>query len=228
MKQTDLQTNYDLYYWCTPNGDKALILMEELGLSYNLKPINILKGDQYDPSFLEVSPNNKIPAIKAKPQKANEYTLFESGAILMDLAERYGQLMNPEKRGEIMQWIFWQVGGLGPMAGQTHHFNFYAPEVIPYAKERYIKETNRLYSVLEKQLEGRDYIVDEFSIADIACYPWVECYELQEIDLSQFPNIQAWLERIRQRPSVKKTKKINEFYSKPNQFDESARQHMFK
>ena len=114
------------------------------------------------------------------------------------------------------------------MAGQTHHFNFYAPEVIPYAKERYMKETIRLYGVLEQQLEGRDYIADEFSIADIACYPWIECYELQEIDLSQFPNIRTWLERIRQRPSVKRTKEINQFYSSSNQFDELARQSLSK
>ncbi len=225
---TQQATQYDLYYWCTPNGDKILILMEELGLNYKLKPINILKGEQHTEAFLAISPNNKIPAIQAKVSNGQHYNLFESGAILMDLAERYQRLMPAKQRGQIMQWLFWQVGGLGPMAGQAHHFNFYAPEVVPYAKARYIKETNRLYTVLEKQLAGQDYIVGSFSIADIACYPWVECYALQEIDLSNFPNIQAWLARIGQRPAVKKAKEINQFYSQPNQFDESARQHMFK
>ena len=228
MNDTSLDTQYELYYWCTPNGDKALIMMEELGLAYELKPINILKGDQYDESFLSVSPNNKIPAIRASMPSGEKVTLFESGAILLDLADRYGRLLDPQKRSETLQWLFWQIGGLGPMAGQTHHFNFYAPETIPYAKERYKKETKRLYTVLEKQLQGRKYIVDEFSIADIACYPWIECYELQEISLDTFPNIQNWLFRIRERESVKKAKMINQRFSKPNQFDESARKHMFK
>ena len=144
----------EFYYWSTPNGDKIAILLEELSIPYDLKPINILRGDQYSPEFLAISPNNKIPAIKQDNQ-----TLFESGAIMLILAETTQQLIPIGKRNDTLQWLFWQMGGLGPMAGQNHHFNFYAPEPIPYAKERYIKETKRLYGVLETQLTGREYIV---------------------------------------------------------------------
>jgi len=221
----ELKEIFDFYYWCTPNGDKVLILFEELGLNYRIKPINILRGEQYDKAFLAISPNNKIPAIH---QSSSKLSLFESGAILLTLAEQSGKLLTQENRLAVLQWLFWQVGGLGPMAGQNHHFNHYAPEKISYAVDRYNNETERLYRVLEQQLQNKEYIASEFSIADIACYPWVACYELQHIDLANFPNIQAWYNRMEQRASVKKAKMINNALSKDNQFDEQARQFMFK
>ena len=222
--------NLDFYYWCTPNGDKVLILLEELGIPYTLKPINILRGDQHKDEFLRISPNNKIPAIElwSKDVEEQEHlTLFESGAILLHLAERYDVFIDQEKKSEIIQWLFWQVGGLGPMAGQTHHFNLYAPEPIPYAKNRYEQETHRLYQVLEKQLENREYIVENYSIADMACYPWINAYANQGIKIKDFPNIQSWMNRMSQREAVIKTHKINQNFSNTDSFDESARNFMF-
>ena len=220
----------EFFYWSTPNGDKVLILLEELGLNYELKPVNILQGEQYEPDFLKVSPNNKIPAVRiGQGTGAEQQTIFESGAIMLHIAEAYGEgsLIPENKKLETLQWLFWQVGGLGPMAGQTHHFNFYAPEKIPYAVERYQKESRRLYGVLDKQLEGQDYIVGEFSIADIACYPWIECHKLQNVPIENYPNIQRWLDKIRLRPSVQKAKDINKQYSQLK-FSEEHRQHFFR
>ena len=212
----------DFYYWTTPNGDKVLILLEELKIPYTLIPVNILEGDQHTPEFLEISPNNKIPAIRI-----GQKTLFESGAILLHLAEVHGSLIPNNSRMETLQWLFWQMGGLGPMAGQAHHFSVYAPEKIDYALKRYQKEVHRLYTVLENQLQAQDYIVDTFSIADIACYPWIECFNLQGICIENFPNIRQWMQRIRQRPSVKKVKHIHQQFSQ-HQFSEANRQHLFR
>ena len=231
--------NIELFYWCTPNGDKVLILLEELGIPYTLKPINILRGDQHEETFLTVSPNNKIPAVtihykdsdNPNEEQANKsLTLFESGAILLHLAEHFQQLLGQDKPVTLqwLFWLFWQVGGLGPMAGQTHHFRKYAPEVVPYAKARYEKETRRLYQVLEKQLNHQDYISGEYSIADIACYPWVTHYEAQGIELVDFPNITRWLSRIALRQTVQKAAEINEQVGADITFDETARQHLFK
>lgn len=212
----------DLYYWSTPNGDKILILLEELELVYTLRPINILQGEQYSPEFLQIAPNNKIPAIRI-----GQETLFESGAILLHLAETNKALIPEGKRTATLQWLFWQIGGLGPMAGQAHHFNVYASEKIPYAVKRYQQEVRRLYKVLEQQLDGKEYIVDQFSIADIACYPWIECYNLQGVSIDNYPNIQRWLKNIRQRPSVKKIKSIHQQLGQ-QQFSEEHRRHLFR
>lgn len=212
----------DFYYWPTPNGDKVLIALEELGLAYHLNLVNILEGGQYQPAFLKISPNNKIPAIRI-----NKQAIFESGAILMHLAEISGALMPKCERMTVLQWLFWQVGGLGPMAGQNHHFTRYAPEPVPYAIARYQKETQRLYQVLEQQLLGKEYIANLYSIADIACFTWVSCYQQQGITIEQYPNIHRWLQRIEQRPAVIRATKIREELDTV-EFTEAHRKHFFK
>jgi GST-like protein len=196
----------DLYYWTTPNGHKITMCLEETGLEYRIVPVNIGKGEQFDPKFLAISPNNRIPAIvDHAPQGGGApLSVFESGAILLYLAEKSGRLLPRDVRGraEVTQWLFWQVAGLGPMAGQNHHFVRYAPEKIPYAIERYVKETNRLYGVLNKRLAGRDCIAGDYSIADIACYPWAVSHEAQGQRLEDFPNLKRWFEAIRERPAT--------------------------
>jgi GSH-dependent disulfide-bond oxidoreductase len=198
----------DLYYWMTPNGHKIPIFLEEAELPYIIHPINISKGDQFQPAFLQISPNNRIPAIiDQNPIDGNEpISVFESGAILQYLAEKTGKFLPADIRGRVktMQWLFWQVGGLGPMLGQNHHFNQYAPEKIPYAIQRYIKETERLYGVLDRQLQDREYVVGEYSIADMAVYPWTVPHQSQEIDLNNFPNVKRWFESMQSRPAVKR------------------------
>jgi GSH-dependent disulfide-bond oxidoreductase len=198
----------DLYYWMTPNGHKIPIFLEEAELPYTIHPINISKGEQFQPAFLQISPNNRIPAIvDQNPMDGTEpISVFESGAILQYLAEKTGKFLPTDIRGRIetMQWLFWQVGGLGPMLGQNHHFNQYAPEKIPYAIQRYIKETERLYGVLDRQLQDREYVVGEYSIADMAVYPWTVPHQSQEIDLNNFPNVKRWFESIQSRPAVKR------------------------
>lgn len=193
----------DLYTWTTPNGRKVSILLEELGVDYNVHPINIGQGDQMMPEFLEISPNNKIPAIV---DQDNGLKLMESGAILIYLAEKYGKFIptDPLQKHRMLEWLMWQMGGLGPMAGQVHHFVHFNPGKAEYAEERYSTENKRLYSVLDKRLEERDYIVDEYSIADMACWPWVSRYEWQEIDLSQYPNVRAWYQRLLAREAVQR------------------------
>ncbi len=196
----------DLYYWTTPNGHKITIFLEEAGLPYAIKPVNIGNGEQYSHAFLSISPNNKIPAIvDHAPQDAGEpFPIFESGAILLYLAEKTGLLLPKDLRGrtEVMAWLFWQVGGLGPMLGQNHHFSRYAPEKIPYAISRYQKEAERLYGVLDSRLEGREFICGEYSIADIAAYPWIVPHAMQGIDLESFPNVARWFHAISIRPAV--------------------------
>lgn len=198
----------DLYYWTTPNGHKISIFLEESEQAYRIHPINIGKGDQFQPFFLQISPNNRIPAIvDHKPADGGEpISVFESGAILQYLAEKTGKFLstNIRERLETMQWLFWQVGGLGPMLGQNHHFTQYAPEQIPYAINRYLKETERLYGVLDKQLSKREYITGKYSIADMAAYPWIVPYERQQINLNDFSNVKRWFDSIQNRPAVKR------------------------
>ena len=191
----------DLYSWTTPNGRKVSILLEELGVEYTAHPINIGQGEQKTPEFLAISPNNKIPAIV---DHDNGLKLMESGAIMLYLAEKYGRFMptDPEGRWKAQEWLMWQMGGLGPMLGQAHHYVHFNPGKADYAEERFRAESKRLYSVLEKQLDGRDYIIDEYSIVDMACWPWVSRYEWQEISLEDYPNVRAWYQRIAARPAV--------------------------
>lgn len=207
----------DLYYWTTPNGHKITLFLEEVGLPYRIIPINISRGDQFSSGFLKISPNNRIPAIVDKsPNDNNEpIALFESGAILVYLAEKTGKLLSSDlrQRHQTLQWLFWQMGGLGPMAGQNHHFSQYAPEPIPYAVNRYVKETARLYAVLDWQLAEHEFIVDQYSIADIACYPWIVPHERQKQNLDDFRNLKRWFEAIQARPATQaayaKAKEIN-------------------
>lgn len=196
----------NLYYWTTPNGHKLTILLEELGLPYKLHPIDINKGDQFSPEFLAISPNNRIPAlVDLMPNNSVEpLSIFESGAILEYLADKTGCFLpkSGAERYNVLQWLHWQMGGLGPMAGQNHHFTQYAPEEVPYAINRYVNETARLYGVLDKHLADKEFIAGEYSIADIASYPWIRSHEKQNQDLNDFPNVKLWFERISARPAV--------------------------
>jgi GST-like protein len=196
----------DLYYWTTPNGHKITIFLEETDLPYNLYPIDINKGDQFTPDFLAISPNNRIPAlVDSTPNDSdNSLSIFESGAILEYLADKTGAFLpqSGAARYDVLQWLYWQMGGLGPMAGQNHHFSHYAPEKIPYAISRYVNETARLYKVLDKQLADKTFITGEYSIADMASYPWIRSHEKQGQDLENFPNLKLWFERISARPAV--------------------------
>jgi GSH-dependent disulfide-bond oxidoreductase len=196
----------ELYYWPTSNGQKIALFLHEAGLPYEAFPINISKGEQFAPEFLKISPNNRIPAIidREPADGGGPLSLFESGAILLYLAEKIGRFMPRDLRGraDVLQWLFWQMGGLGPMAGQTHHFRTAAPEKIPYAIERYVKETSRLYGVLNTRLAGREFIAGEYSIADMACYPWIVSHERQGQRLEDFPHIKRWFEAITRRPAV--------------------------
>ncbi len=197
----------DLHYWPTPNGHKITIFLEETGIDYRILPVNIGKGEQFDPAFLRIAPNNRMPAIvdTAPADGGEPIALFESGAILLYLAEKSGRLIPADVRGraEVLQWLFWQMGGLGPMAGQNHHFRNYAPEHLPYAVDRYVKETNRLYGVLDRRLAGRGFVAGEdYSIADIAIYPWVVPYEAQGQAIADFPHVARWLEAIAARPAT--------------------------
>lgn len=204
----------DLHYWTTPNGHKISIFLEESGLDYNVHPVNIGEGQQFEPTFLKISPNNRIPAIvDNNPSDGGEpISVFESGAILEYLADKVGRFMplQPRLRVQVQQWLHWQMGGLGPMAGQNHHFVRFAPEQIPYAIDRYVKETARLYGVLDRQLEGREYVAGDYSIADMAIYPWAKGWELQRQRLEDFPNMAAWLARMGKRPAVQRAYQVAE------------------
>ena len=191
----------DLYTWTTPNGRKVSILLEELGVPYTAHPIDITKDDQFAPDFLKISPNNKIPAIK---DHDNGLCLMESGAIMWYLADKYGQFLPDDAigRAKVHEWLMWQMGGLGPMAGQAHHFLQFNPGKAPYAETRYASEVQRLYGVLDKQLDGQDFICGDYSIADMACWPWVARYEWQRVDLTQFPNVLRWYKALRARDAV--------------------------
>ncbi|WP_392481745.1 glutathione binding-like protein [Nostoc sp. C110] len=196
----------DLYYWTTPNGHKITIFLEEVGLQYTINPVNIGAGDQFKPEFLKISPNNRIPAIvDYEPVDGGApISVFESGAILLYLAEKTGKLIPQDlrQRTQVLEWLFWQMGGLGPMAGQNHHFSAYAPEKIEYAINRYVNETGRLYGVLNKQLADREFVAGDYSIADIAAYPWIVPYERQSQNLEDFPHLKRWFETIKARPAT--------------------------
>jgi len=196
----------DLYYWPTPNGHKVTIFLEEAALEYTIKPVDISAGDQFAPAFLAISPNNRMPAMvdRAPADGGAPIATFESGAILTYLADKTGRFLSTDvqARNESMEWLFWQVGGLGPMAGQNHHFVQYAPEKIPYAIARYVNETNRLYGVLDRRLDGRQWIAGDYSIADMACYPWIVPHQRQLQTLGDFPNLRRWFEAMRARPAV--------------------------
>ena len=200
----------DLYYWPTPNGWKISIALEEFGLPYELHLVNIGQGDQFDPDFLKIAPNNRMPAIIDHDGPDNRpISIFESGAILQYLGRKMGKLYgnNERERVEIEQWLMWQMGGVGPMAGQAHHFIKYAPDLdppqdLPYAKDRYRNEVSRLYGVLDRRLDDRDFIAGDYSIADMAVWPWASLWEGQEQDIGKFPNMAAWLDRVGSRPAV--------------------------
>jgi GST-like protein len=201
------QQPIDLYFWPTPNGHKIRIMLEECGLPYRIKPVDINKGDQFKPRFLKISPNNKMPAIVDPDGPGGApISIFESGAILQYLGRKTGKLYPQDERARVAvdEWLFWQVGGLGPMAGQAHHFRLYAPKKVPYGIERYTKETTRLYGVLDKRLKGRDFVAGEYSIADIAAYPWVLPWERQGQNIDDFPRIRAWLARLSTREAVQR------------------------
>ncbi len=222
----------DLYYWTTPNGHKITLFLEETGLPYEIHPINIGKGDQFDPAFLKIAPNNRIPAIvdQAPADGGAPIPVFESGAILMYLAEKTGQFLPSDLRGrtETSQWLFWQMGGLGPMAGQNHHFVQYAPERIPYAMERYVKETARLYAVMNKRLADRAFLAgDAYTIADMACYPWVVPHERQQQDMTRFPHLQRWFDSIADRPATRRAYALADKINQKPVMDEDAKKIMF-
>ncbi|MES2366172.1 MAG: glutathione binding-like protein [Pseudomonadota bacterium] len=202
----------DVYYWTTPNGHKITIFVEEAAIPYKIVPVNIGTGDQFQPDFLKIAPNNRMPAIidHAPADAGAAISVFESGAILQYLAEKTGKFLPVDIRGrtEVMQWLYWQMAGLGPMAGQNHHFVQYAPEHIPYAVERYVKETNRLYGVLNKRLADREFVADTYSIADMAIYPWIVPYERQGQKLENFPHLKRWFETIQARPAVQRAYQV--------------------
>ncbi len=198
----------DLHYWPTPNGHKITIFLEEAGLPFTIHKVDIGKGDQFKPEFLEIAPNNRMPAIVDHEPKGGgaPISVFESGAILQYLADKTGKFLPTEIRArvEVLQWLNWQMGGLGPMAGQNGHFNVYAPEKVPYAIERYTKETNRLYGVLNKRLADREFMAGAYSIADMASYPWIVPYENHKQNLEDFPHLHRWFNAIKARPAVMK------------------------
>ncbi|MBB4039596.1 GST-like protein [Microvirga flocculans] len=202
----------DLYYWPTPNGWKITIMLEECGLPYTVHPVNIGKGDQFKPEFLSISPNNKMPAIVDSDGPGGEpISVFESGAILQYLGRKTGRFypQDERRRVEVDQWLFWQMGGFGPMLGQAHHFRIYAPEKVAYAIERYTNETNRLYGVLDKRLGDREFVAGEYSIADMAIAPWAKLWERQGQAIDDFPNVKRWLETVLARPAVQRGIAVN-------------------
>jgi len=222
----------DLYYWTTPNGHKITMFLEETGIDYRIVPVNISRGEQFDPAFLKIAPNNRIPAIvdDAPASGGAPVSVFESGAILLYLAEKTSRYIPLDLRGRVacLEWLFWQMGGLGPMAGQNHHFVQYAPEPIPYAIERYVKETGRLYGVLNRQLaDGRDYVCGDYSIADMAIYPWVVPHKRQRQDLADFPALQAWFERVAARPATQRAYALAPRINTARVVDEQARNILF-
>jgi GST-like protein len=221
----------DLYYWPTPNGWKVSILLEETGLGYTVKPVNIGRGDQFKPEFLAISPNNRMPAIvdHDPPGGGAPVSVFESGAILLYLAEKTGRFLPKDLRGryETIQWVMWQMGGLGPMAGQAHHFRAYAPEKIPYAIDRYTNECSRLYRVMNTRLADRPFLAGEYSIADIASWPWVVGWERQGQSFDTFPNLKRWFDAVGERPAVKKGRALGEELRSNAPMDDEAKKHLF-
>jgi GSH-dependent disulfide-bond oxidoreductase len=220
-----------LYYWPTPNGHKITLFLEEAGLPYQIHGVNIGKGDQFKTDFLKISPNNRMPAIidDEPAGGGSPVSVFESGAILVYLAEKAGKFLPKDVRGrfEVLQWLFWQMGGLGPMAGQNHHFSQYAPEKLPYAIERYVKETSRLYAVLDKRLADREFIAGAYSIADMASYPWIVPYERQSQKLEDFPNLKRWFESIKARPATERAYARAKEFQTVSPASEEARKVLF-
>ncbi|WP_223621355.1 glutathione binding-like protein [Lysobacter sp. ESA13C] len=227
----------DLYYWPTPNGHKITLFLEEAqqagaGLDYAIKPVDIGAGDQFKPEFLRISPNNRMPAIvdHAPADGGTPISVFESGAILQYLAAKTGLFLPQDLRGrvEVEEWLFWQVGGYGPMLGQNHHFNRYAPEKVPYAIDRYQRETERLYGVLDRRLAGREFVAaDTLSIADFACYPWTREHEWHYVDLSRYPNVQRWHDALSSRPAFGRVYEMGKAYRADRTMTDEMRRHLF-
>jgi GST-like protein len=223
----------ELYYWTTPNGHKITMFLEEARVPYAIFPVNIGKGEQFKPKFLAISPNNRIPAIvdRAPKDGGAPISAFESGAILLYLAEKTGQCLPTDIRQRVttLEWLFWQMGGLGPMAGQNHHLRNYAPEKIPYAIDCYMNETNRLYGVMDKRLADHEFLAGACSIADMACYPWIVPHKAQGQNLDEFPHLKRWFEAIEARPAtVAAYAKAQEVNPSPSPVpDEEARKHLF-
>jgi len=211
----------ELFYWPTPNGHKITMFLEETGTPYRITPVNIGAGEQFKPAFLSISPNNRMPAITdhAPADGGAPVSVFESGAILTYLGEKTGKFLPraTRERAVVFEWLFWQMAGLGPMAGQNHHFNGYAPEKLPYAIDRYVRETNRLYGVLDRQLAGRTFVTgDDYSIADMAIYPWIVPWERQSQKLTDFPDLKRWFEAVAQRPATVRAYAAGEPYRNPS------------
>lgn len=222
----------ELYYWPTPNGHKITLFLEEAGVPYRIVPVNIGAGDQFKPDFLAFSPNNRMPAIvdRAPAGGGEPIGVFESGAILLYLAEKTGRFIAQDVRGRkaVLEWLFWQMGGLGPMSGQAGHFLNYAPEKIPYAQERYGKEVNRLYGVLDRQLARHAFVAGaDYSIADMASYPWVIAWERLQQDIKAFPAISRWIEAIEARPATLRAYKVGEQYASQNLMTDEAKKILF-
>ena len=221
----------ELHYWTTPNGHKITMFLEETGLPYRIVPVRIGAGDQFKPEFLAISPNNRIPAIvDDEPADGGApISVFESGAILLYLAEKTGRFIPSDLRGrtDVLQWLFWQMGGLGPMAGQNHHFGTYAPEKIPYAIDRYVNETNRLYGVLNKRLADRPFVAGDYSIADMAAYPWIVPHERQRQNLDDFPHLKRWFHEIRERPATVRAYELAKEINTQNVMTEEAKKILF-
>ena len=223
----------DLHYWPTPNGHKVTLFLEEAGLPYRIVPVDIGRGEQFQPEFLAIAPNNRMPAIvdHAPADGGGPLSLFESGAILLYLAEKTAQFIPAELRGraEVLQWLFWQMGGLGPMAGQNHHFAIYAPEKLPYAIDRYVNETNRLYGVLDRRLADRAFVAGaDYSIADMAAYPWIVPYQNQGQRLADFPHLERWFRAIEARPATLRAYAVGDQYRRRDAtVDEEAKKVLF-
>jgi GST-like protein len=221
----------DLYAWPTPNAYKISIMLEEAGLPYAVVPVNIAAGEQFAPDFLKISPNNRMPAIVDHDAPGGALSIFESGAILQYLAEKTGLFWptEPHARYQVAEWLMWQMGGLGPMLGQAGHFKRFAPEQIPYAIDRYIKEAKRLYGVLDRQLAGRDYIAGDYSIADMASYPWTLASQWLEIPIEEFPNVKRWQETMESRPAVARGMQLlaEKRQPIPDTLDEQTRENLY-
>ncbi len=221
----------DLYYWPTPNGWKISIMLEECGLPYKVRPVNLSKGEQFEPAFLKISPNNRMPAIvDPEGPGGKPISIFEAGAILQYLGRKTGKFYPKDERAraEVEQWLFWQAGGLGPMAGQAHHFRRYAPEKLRYAIDRYTDECNRLYGVMDTRLKDRDFLAGDYSIADMACVGWAKYWERQGQDINEFPRVKRWLDRMKARPAVDRGLHIRvEEASKVDMHDPNVRAVLF-
>jgi GST-like protein len=219
----------DFYYWPTPNGWKVSIMLEECGLPYRMIPVNIGKGDQFAPEFMAISPNNRMPAIVDHDDPDGPLPIFESGAILMHLAEKAGRFMPVDRLGqkEMREWLFWQVGNLGPMAGQHSHFVNYAPDDQPYAQARYANEYNRCIGVLERRLEGRAFVLDDYSIVDMACWPWILIAKAMGQPLDEFPNVTRWRQAIKERPAVQRGVDLGKEVRRDSPPDEEQRRILF-